>query len=98
LNTICIISYINSIKSTSPKLVYKLLTDDEALKQSIKEGLINLHNYHIQFRVGFKCLLELQKLYHTPHFVKSKRTLYLFSLQDSLYESNHVQLLIKRSK
>ncbi|ORX85318.1 hypothetical protein BCR32DRAFT_265718 [Anaeromyces robustus] len=91
-------TYINSIKSTSPQLVYKLLTDDNALKSFIKDGLINLHNYHIKFRVGFKCLLELQKLYHTPLFNKSKRTLYLLSLQESLFESSHVQLLIRRSK
>ncbi|ORX50312.1 hypothetical protein BCR36DRAFT_352357 [Piromyces finnis] len=90
--------YINSIKSTSPKLVYELLTDDKVLKDSIREGLINLHNYHIKFRVGFECLLELQKLYQSPLFKKSKRALYLLSLQESLYDSAHVQLLIKRSK
>jgi len=75
-----------------------LLTDDEALKNSIKKGLINLHNYHIKFSVGFKCILELQNLYHSPLFKKSKRALYSLSLQESLYDSAHVQLLIKRSR
>jgi len=91
-------NYVNSIKSKSPQLVYKLLTDDETLKSSIKEGLIGLHNYHIKFRIGFKCLLELQKLFQSPLFKKSKRALYLISLQESLFDSSHVQLLIKRSK
>lgn len=90
--------FVESIKDKSPEYVNNLLSQQEFFKQEIKNGLIEIKKFHIKFRIGFKCLIDLQNLYKSSFFKKSKRALYLMSLQGSLYLTDHVQLLIKRSK
>ncbi|RUS17934.1 LOW QUALITY PROTEIN: origin recognition complex subunit 3 N-terminus-domain-containing protein [Endogone sp. FLAS-F59071] len=77
--------HIDTLSNTDPGHALDLLDNDPtSFLAALPTQLRALHDYHVQFRVGFALLVALQSCFAAyPALRKSKRMLYLTALEES---------------